>query len=370
MESREQSIRNAAAQLGFADCRFAAVQVPPHGEFVQRWLADGNAAGMEYLGKRLARRLDPAQILAGIRTVVSVSHRYAPPPTPPLDWKGSLRGRIAAYALGGDYHKTIGSKLDALAQVIEGMSGGSRALSYIDTGAILEREWGSLGGIGWFGKNTNLLHRERGSWFFIGEVLTTLDLEPDAPVSDHCGTCTRCLDLCPTGALKPGYVLDARRCISYWTIEHRGVIPAEMRPLLGSWVFGCDECQEVCPWNDEQGRAAAHDSPLLPYLPDLLSLSESQFEQTYRTTALWRTKREGLLRNAAVALGNSGNPQALPALRRALAEDPAPLVRAHAAWALGRIGGAAAHRGLEQCLATETHDDVLVEIRNACAALV
>ncbi len=363
----KDQIRAAALELGFARCGFARPTRPPHADFVELWVEEGNAAGMAYLGKRLGRRLDPTNVLKTVRSIITLSNRYAPPPLPPHDWRESLRGRIAAYALGGDYHKAIGPRLAQLARQIEMLTPGSRALWYIDTGAILEREWASLGGIGWFGKNTNILRRDDGSWFFLGEIFTSLDLEPDAPVADHCGTCTRCLDSCPTGALAPGYKLDARRCISYWTIEHRGAIPLEMRPLLGNWIFGCDECQEVCPWNDDHKPPEAAASPLLPYLPDLLALDDAAFEATYRDTSLWRTKRDGLLRNVAIALGNSGNPGAVPALGTALRSDASPLVRLHSAWALGVLGTSAARTALDRALVSEADDNVLNEIHDALA---
>ncbi|MBI3785206.1 MAG: tRNA epoxyqueuosine(34) reductase QueG [Deltaproteobacteria bacterium] len=345
----KQIIRDAALRLGFDLCAFAPVVVPPpHAAFVQQWLADGNAAGMPYIQRHIKRRLDPQRVLYHARTIISVASRYRPPPLPPIDWQAQLRGRVAAYALGADYHLTMGARLGELARTVEDIGGG-RTRVYVDTGAILEREWAAAGGLGWFGKNTNILHTGEGSWFLLGEVLTTLELDPDAPWPDHCGTCTRCLDLCPTGALSPGYRLDARRCISYWTIEHRGSIPREMRPQLGNWVFGCDICQEVCPWNEKLARreSTPEADQLVPYLPDLLQLDEAGFAARYQTSALFRTRREGLARNAAVVLGNTRNPAAVAHLAQALRAEPSPVVRAHVAWALGQIGDAAARRALD-----------------------
>lgn len=369
MLSLKSQIRARAHALGFALCGFARIRRPPHAEFVEQWVEAGNAAGMAYIGRKLAKRLDPTLILRGAQTMISVGFRYAPPPLPRLDWKQSLRGRVAAYALEADYHKVMDRKLRELQVLVEELLPGNRTLSYVDTGAILEREWAALGGVGWFGKNTNLLHKREGSWFFVGELITTAAIEPDTPQSDHCGTCTRCLDLCPTGALAPGYLLDARRCISYWTIEHRGAIPHDMRSRLGNWVFGCDECQEVCPWNDKleaqaDPRAVAY---LTPHLPELLGLDEDGFEARYRGSSLWRTRRQGLARNAAIALGNSGNPQAVPSLAQALRDDPSPLVRGHAAWALGCFDDAAARRALEICRAGESDADARAEIEQALA---
>jgi epoxyqueuosine reductase len=356
----KEQVRRAAYELGFSQCGFAALSRPPHAEFVESWIAGGNAAGMGYLERKLAKRLDPQLVLRDARSMISVGWRYAPPPLPDADWQGQLRGRIAAYALDRDYHKLMTKKLDVLARCIETALPGVRALSYVDTGPILEREWAAAAGVGWFGKNTNLLHQRDGSWFFIGELITTAELAPDAPLEDRCGTCTRCLDLCPTGALHPGYRLDARRCISYWTIEHRGWIPAAMRPQLGNWIFGCDECQEVCPWNDKLGRQedAAAIAQLTPFLPEILQLDEAGFAARFRGTALWRTGRAALARNAAIALGNGRQAAAVP-----------PLVRGSAAWALARVGGAAARQALQRQQQCESDAEARAEIAAAIDSL-
>jgi epoxyqueuosine reductase len=322
---------------------------------------------MAYIGNGAAKRLDPTLVLPGARSIISVGVRYAPPPLPPVNWREELRGRIAAYALGADYHRTVKRRLIDLTDRIKTRFPEAEARYYVDTGPILEREWAAAGGLGWFGKNTNILHREQGSWFFLGELLTTLEIEPDPPMADHCGTCVRCLDLCPTRALEPGYVLDARKCISYWTIEHRGEIPRDFRPQMESWVFGCDVCQEVCPWNEKLAREAEPTvaEALLPSLPELLALDEEGFRQRYRGTAVLRTKREGLLRNVAVVLGNTQNPRAIASLSGALENDPSAIVRAHAAWSLGRIGGGDARKYLDGARRRETDDVVRAEIEIA-----
>lgn len=370
MQRLEEDIRAQARRLGFSLCGFARVETPPHAEFVQRWLAAGNAASMSYIERGLARRLNARLLLPHSRTVVTVGYRYAPPALPPIDWRAEMRGRIAAYAFGPDYHEVIAEKLRRLADAIGELRQGVLARVYVDTGPVLEREWALTGGIGWFGKNTNILHTEEGSWFFLGEILTNLDLEPDSAQADRCGRCTRCLDLCPTAALKPGYVLDARLCISYLTIEHRGAIPIELRPRLGNWIFGCDVCQEVCPWNGRFARRheVMEGAALLPYLPDLLRLSASDFRARFRHTALWRTKREGLARNVAIALGNTGNPAAVGVLVDSLRHDPAPVVRAHAAWALGRIDSAVARGALEATRRSESDGKTRDEISAALAS--
>ncbi|MGC9336426.1 MAG: tRNA epoxyqueuosine(34) reductase QueG, partial [Anaerolineae bacterium] len=252
------------------------------------------------------------------------------------------RGRVSRYAWGTDYHDVILRKMHQLAQWISEQLG--RRLTYrtyVDTGPLLERELAQQAGLGWIGKNANLIHPKLGSYFFLGELLTDLELEPDAPFSDErCGSCTACLDACPTGALTAPHTLDARRCISYLTIEHRGAIPEETRPLIGDWVFGCDVCQEVCPWNRRfahPGRRpafrAVHDTL---DLVEMLKLDEDAFRSRFRETPLWRARRAGLARNAAVVLGNLGDPRAIPALEHALS-DADPLVAEHALWALSRL---------------------------------
>jgi epoxyqueuosine reductase len=264
-----------------------------------------------------------------------------------VDWRAELRGRVAAYALDDDYHRVLERKLRALGGVLAAAYPGCRTRRYVDTGAVLEREWAVRGGLGWFGKNTMLLSTRAGSWFFLAELITDLELVPDAPTGAHCGRCTSCLDACPTHALADGLVMDARRCISYLTIEHRGPIPRTLRAAMGPWIFGCDVCQQVCPWNpasalDEERASFQH-----PHLPDLLGLDDAAFRARFRRTPLMRAKRRGLLRNVAVALGNTGNPAASPALTRAM-RDPDALVRAHAAWALGAIDDQPARRALEE----------------------
>lgn len=362
-------VRAAARDVGFDLCGFARVEPPPHGDFVRDWLGAGRGAGMGYIGDGIAKRLDPTLVVPGARTIISVGARYRPPPLPPVDWREELRGRIAAYALGADYHRTVKKRLKELAARIQSWVPAAETRWYVDTGPILEREWAAAGGVGWFGKNTNILHAENGSWFFLGELITTLEIEPDARVADHCGTCVRCLDLCPTKALEPGYVLDARKCISYWTIEHRGAIPRDMRPRLDNWIFGCDVCQEVCPWNEKLARASGFPEAdeLLPSLTDLMGLDEEGFRRRYRGTAVLRTKREGLLRNVAAVLGNSGNPKAVMPLARAIRADSSSIVRLHAAWALGRLGGASARAFLEAARRAESDPAVIDEIDDALA---
>ena len=406
----ETRIRRHAAELGFGACGFAAAAPIARGPYLEGWLDAGFAGEMRYLARRPDRRLTVAGILPEARSVISLAFPYAPPPAPRVDWRRELRGRIAAYALGADYHRILDRKLARLAAYLAAECPGSRSRRYVDTGAVLEREWAQRGGLGWFGKNTMLLSTRAGSWFFLAELVTTIALAPDAPSDEHCGSCTRCRAECPTQALRDGLTMDARRCISYLTIEHRGAIPPDLRAALGPWVFGCDVCQEVCPWNDgastsrrealprvapwldgemvgdeadvsEHAAAAAPERSarertasagaapdwLWPNLRTLVGLDDDGFRARFRGTPLTRAKRRGLVRNAVVALGNTGNPDAVPALVGALA-DREPLVRGHAAWALGAIGGVAARRALEQCRGREDDPFTVTEIESALAA--
>jgi epoxyqueuosine reductase len=359
------AIRDAAAALGFARCGFSSAEPLPRERFLRDWLAAGLGGEMIYLRRRFHARLDARRLVPWVRSVISLAFPYPPPPPPPADWRGELRGRVAGYARGGDYHREVGGRLRRLAACIAGLGTGIEARVYVDTGPVLEREWAARGGLGWFGKNTMILDRRLGSWFFLAEILTNLVLPDETREDDHCGSCRRCLDACPTGALADGFRLDARRCISYLTIEHRGAIPIALRPGMGNWIFGCDVCQQVCPWND---AADPRDTDALhPRLPELLTLDATAFRARFGHTALERTKRRGLLRNAAVALGNSGNPDAVPCLIPAL-RDPERLVRGHAAWALGRLGGRRAREAVEGARGAESDAWVRREMEAALEA--
>jgi len=364
-QAREQIVADAARAAGFPLVGCVPVAPLPVAKRFHDWLADGRAGEMQYLARRPERRLDPRVQFPWARSFVCVGFPYRPPPPPPHDWRTTLRGRIAAYAAGPDYHRTMRARLDGLARVLEARFPGSRHLSYVDTGAILEREWARRAGIGWIAKNTLVLHRHAGSYFFLGELVTDLELDAVPLPADHCGTCMRCVAACPTGALEQGYTMEPRRCISYLTIEHRSAIPRELRPAIENWVFGCDVCQEVCPWNaDATDRTEA--AWLAPPLDELVRLDAGAFAARYGGTAVTRTGRRGLVRNAAVALGNSGNPAAVPPLVAALA-DGDPLVRGHAAWALGRLGGAAARTALERARRHEPSAETRAEIDAALA---
>jgi epoxyqueuosine reductase len=332
------------------------------------WLASGHHAGMGYLARRTEVRLDPRRVFEGARSALCVALRYGPQAGDPGSENDLWRG-VARYARGQDYHDIMSGMLAALSSRIEATYAGSMTRWYVDTGPVLERELAAAAGLGAVGKNTCLLDPESGSLFFLGEIFTTLDLEPDTPVADLCGSCSKCLEACPTGALRAPFVLDSNRCISYWTIEHRGPIPAAYREALDGWVFGCDVCQEVCPANDD-APGASH--PALSRdarrstldLAGLVSLGVDEYRTLFRGSAMKRAKLEGLKRNAMIAMGNSRDSEYVAPLEEQLAADQESL-RSVAAWALGRIGGEGAVRVLRRARTREAADTVLTEIESA-----
>jgi epoxyqueuosine reductase len=367
MGGLEQSIIAAANAAGFPLVGFSKLRRLDHREdFFRTWLDGGRAAEMGWLAREPERRFDPRTLDPRLRSVISLAFPYAAPAPPRCDWRAEMRGRIAAYALGPDYHDVVLDRVRIVAAQLRAIRPDATTRVYVDTGPVFEREWAAESRLGWFGRNTNLINRYHGSYFFLAEIFTDLELGSAAePYRDHCGTCRQCLDLCPTAALVDGYLLEPRLCISYLTIEHRGPIPLALRPRLGNWIFGCDICQEVCPWNGDAARAASIDDALMPSLADLMVLDDDGFRGRYARTAIRRTKRRGLLRNAAIALGNSGNPAAIPVLARALQNEPEALVRAHAAWALGRFTDQAARRALEHAHLHEPNAEVQLEIDQA-----
>lgn len=370
MSRLEEIVIAAAHEQGFILVGFAPLaRLDSRAEFFHNWLADGRAGEMRgWLARDPERRLDPRRIDARLRSVISLGYPYAAPAIAALDWRAELRGRIAAYALGPDYHDIVLARARAVASRLVQERPGAITRAYVDTGAVFEREWAATARLGWFGRNTNLLNRHHGSYFFLAEIFTDAEFEPSGePYRDHCGTCRQCLDLCPTGALADGYVIEPRVCISYLTIELRGPIPAALRPKLGNWIFGCDICQEVCPWN--VSKAARADDALMPSLPELMALDDAGFRSRFGRTAVARSKRRGLLRNAAVVLGNTGNREAAGVLARSLSNESEPLVRAHAAWALGALGGRAARAALERARRSEPDAEVGAEIAAALGAV-
>jgi epoxyqueuosine reductase len=366
-----EQIKVKAAALGFDLIGITSAAPLAHGGRLRAWVAQGFAGEMGYMSRDVEKRVDPSRLLPEVRSIIVVAVNYYTAPELSVETPGC--GWISRYAWGQDYHTVLGDKLKRLVAFIQDVEGADvRARWYIDTGPILERELAWRAGLGWPGKNTNLINRRQGSWLFLGAILLDRELVYDTPASAHCGTCTRCLVACPTGALVAPGVLDARRCIAYLTIELRGPIPPELRPLMGTHIFGCDICQAVCPWN-RQAPVSSEAAFLpragyaAPELIPLLRLSEEGFRLRFRGSPIRRAKRRGFLRNVAVALGNLRDPRAIPALQAALG-DPEPLIRSHAAWALGRIGGRGVRQALDEALKTERKTEVRAEISAAVAA--
>jgi len=359
-----------ATDVGFDRCRIARCDPPPHADEFHEWLEAGAAGEMAYMARGAEKRSDPQIILPGARSVISLALNYwqtAPEarkhqlptsniqgssklqsPTPKVFATDAINsashdavyGRIARYAWGDDYHEVIEEKLAKIDEFLQ--TCGGRQKCYVDTGAVLERDFAERAGIGWHGKSTMLIDKEMGTWFFLAEILTTLELAPDSPQPDRCGSCERCMTACPTGAITSAHRLDARRCISYLTIELKSSIPIEFRSLIGDRIFGCDDCLTACPWNrfareSREASFAARPATVGMALRDYLSLSEEQFRLLFKKSPIKRIKRRGFLRNVCVALGNVGGHGDLPALQKA-AGDPDELISEHARWAIDQIG--------------------------------
>src|SRR6185369_12717146 len=362
-------IKEEAQRLGFGLVGISPVAPPPHEQFFAQWLRAGFAGKLDYMQRTELLRRDPQQLVPWAISVISVGLSYNtnfPRPHP----SAQKTGWISRYAWGDDYHDLMRQRLESLLNRIHALHGHSlQGKAFVDSGPVLERDFAGIAGIGWIGKNTHLISPKKGSWFFLGELFVDLPLAYDRPIRDRCGRCDLCLKACPTGAFIGPYVLDARRCISYLTIELKGFIPRHLRPLIGDHIFGCDICQEVCPYNVKaepttdqayQPKTGLHAPQLIP----LLSLDQEAFRIRFHGSPILRAKRRGLLRNVAVALGNIQSPEALPALIGALDDDEA-LVRGHVAWALGRIGGAHAAAALQRRLVTEQDGEVIGEIEDA-----
>ena len=368
-------------RLGFTLFGITPILAPSHLREYQAWVAAGLHAGMGYLASEQAveRRSHPEQIFPEARSLLNVAMRYPNPTSIPDGPADEALGRIAAYAWGDDYHDVIPPRLEALLQVLESYLGRAiRGRHYTDTGPILERDFAQRAGLGWIGKNTCLISPRHGSYFLIGESFLSEEFEPTPPLqSDLCGTCQRCIQACPTQAIRPDRTIDSGRCISYLTIENKGPIPLELRPRLQDWVFGCDICQTVCPWNlrfaQSTGESALAPRPDLPrpVLRKELRLTPQEFNRKFHRNPVRRAKRRGYLRNVTVALGNQADPRSIPDLAETLEAEAEPLVRAHAAWALGQMQRSAsrarqaARNALEKALRLEQEATVLDEIRSA-----
>jgi len=337
-----------ATKLGFDSCRVATCDPPAHIAEFDAWLTDGAGGEMDYLARGAQKRANPQNILPGARSMIILAMNYfqgvEAGVSPANDSAGdtaapAVTGKIARYARGDDYHGVIDAKLKKIDDFLRDLGGVQKC--YVDTGPILERDYAAQAGIGWHGKSTMLINERLGTWFFLAEILTTLNLPPDSPARDRCGTCTRCIDACPTGAITAAHRLDARRCISYLTIELKGAIPAEFRSLIGDRIFGCDDCLEACPWNRfaqvaQESAFSARKSTIGYSLRDYLRLNDVEFKNMFRASPIKRIKRRGFLRNVCVALGNIGTLEDLPALDKA-SRDGEPLIAEHAAWAIKQI---------------------------------
>ena len=384
----------AAAKEYALELGFDLVRVTSGQEFAQDRevtldrLRAGLMDGLPWFNEsRVRRGSDPATLLPGARSVICLGlNYYRQAEGMPNDQRPA--GRVAVYAWGRDYHKVMKRMMRDYVEGMRARLGQEFAARwYVDDGPMLDRAAANRSGLGWFGKNTNLLTPSHGSWVFLGQVVTDLELEPDPPLKKTCGSCVRCIDECPTGAITEPYTIDNTKCISYLTIENRGEIPVALRPQMGDWVFGCDICQEVCPVNRKESPASSlrrqgdglspddgstdqgagpHylEAPAALDLIQVLEISDEEFKRRFRGTAIMRAKRVGLQRNSCVALGNLKAADAVPALCRVLAEGE-PLVRGHAAWALGRIGGPQAQQALETALGQETDPWVQKELANA-----
>jgi len=362
-------LRARARAAGFDALGIAeAGRLEEDGAALRDWLGQGRQAEMSWMARDPERRIDPRRLMPGCRSVVTLASSYWP--GGPSRERRPGAGRVARYAWGRDYHRVLGGRLTKLAGWLESVTG-HPARAFVDSAPLLERGWARRAGIGWIGKNANLLNRELGSWLLLGEILSAAELDPDpGPSEEFCGTCTACVEACPTAAIVADGVVDASLCISYWTIEHRGPVPPSYRRGLGDWIFGCDVCQEVCPWNRRFARPVPEQRFVrrteLEALDaeEILELDETAFRARYSGTALMRARWDGMRRNACVVLGNLRHAPALPGLGRSLS-DPDETIRSHAAWALGRIGGREAGDLLERARSLERSGDVLREIERA-----
>ncbi|MGF7202929.1 epoxyqueuosine reductase [Sphingobium olei] len=341
-ETLEQRLKDEAARLGFAACRIAPADAAPlAGERLRQWLDAGHHGDMRWMEDRADQRASPRGLWPDVRSVIMLGMSYAPRRDPLALADVPDRGRISVYAQGRDYHDTVKKALKALARWLVDQQPGSLKV-FVDTAPVMEKPLAQGAGLGWQGKHSNLVSRDHGSWLFLGAIYTELALTPDPPEQDHCGSCTACQTSCPTDAFPAPYMVDARRCISYLTIEHKGPIPHDLRPGIGNRIYGCDDCLAVCPWNKFADAAAANRAFVgraelaAPALADLLDLDDAAFREIFSGSPIKRIGRDRMVRNAAVAAGNSSDPALLPRLRT-LTDDPDPVVAEAARWAIDRL---------------------------------
>jgi epoxyqueuosine reductase len=346
-EGIKEAIRAKAERLGFVACGFAnASGHDEHGANLMRWIEDGRHGGMEWFEARAHHRVAPTALWPEAKSAIALAMSYAPESDPlALAGDGSV-GRISVYAQGRDYHDTVKKALKALARWLVEREGGELKV-FVDTAPVMEKPLSAASGIGWQGKHTNLVSRQHGSWLFLGIILTSLDIEPDSPAADTCGTCTRCLDVCPTGAFDGARRIDARKCISYLTIEHNGPIPDEYRRAIGNRIYGCDDCLAVCPWNRFADSAAANRAFLAreelkaPKLETLLALDDAAFRAKFSGSPIKRIGVKRMIRNCLIAAGNSGDPTLIASIEPHVA-DPDPVISEAARWALSELSEAEA----------------------------
>lgn len=369
--SVKEEIQAEAKNLGFSLIGFTNLEYPPSFPFFLTWIQAGRAAGMQYLADERSQRLrsNPEEVFPPAKTIISLAMPYWNPELAPLKVLNAS-GRVAAYAWGNDYHLVIPARLEMLAVKIERIIGTiAKRRAFTDSAPILEKDIAQRAGSGWIGKNTCLISPGLGSYFFLAELFIDHQIEPDEPFkTDRCGTCRRCIEACPTGCIRSDRTLDAGACISYLTIENKGPIPRTLRHAMGNWIFGCDICQIVCPWNQRfspmEGDPAFAPIPEIqaPRLDKEIRLLPAEFNLKFQHSPIKRAKRKGYLRNICVALGNSGEVEAVKGLSETLLNEPEPLVRAHAAWALGKIRGSMAEAALRKSGFTETDPTVMEEI--------
>jgi epoxyqueuosine reductase len=367
--SLTKSIKDKALEIGFDLVGVSPVDSFPENQFYKEWLARGFAGEMKYMERDPEKRENVKNILHEARSVISCGMNYNTDYPYSIDQTDKNRGWISRYAWGDDYHDVMNERLLLLeGHVREIAPKDIKSRLYVDTGPVLERVYGKYSGIGWYGKNTCLINQDIGSWIFLGEIITDIELDYDSPVPDRCGTCTMCIDVCPTNALRNPYVLDSNLCISYLTIEFRGKIPFDLREKMDNNIYGCDICQDVCPWN-RKAKVSESESfqPRNPlYNPDLVYLSQlsiEEFRKVFKNSPVKRAKRKGFIRNVIIAMGNSGSEAFIPYIEEALKDDE-PLIRAHAVWALWKVEGNESYDTLSKHLNVETDNSVREEIES------
>ncbi len=364
-------IDREAAAAGFdavAVTRPDAIPLAP--ARLAEFVAAGFHGSMGWIAETLQRRSDPSVLWPDVRSVVVLAMNYGPDEDPRALLSRRDRGAVSVYARNRDYHDVMKGRLKEIAGKLVSRAGGDVKV-FVDTAPVMEKPLAAAAGLGWQGKHTNLVSRAHGSWLFLGSIFTTAELVPDTPEADHCGTCTACLDACPTNAFPAPYRLDARRCISYLTIENKGPIPHEFRQVIGNRIYGCDDCLAACPWNKfaraaTEAKLAARDDLRAPRLADLMALDDSAFRAFFSGSPVKRIGRDRFIRNVLIAAGNSGDPRLLPQVRTLLA-DPSPLVRGTAVWALSRLAPDEVPAGAQSRLATEDDEDVRAKWREALA---